>query len=146
MMNERGQALIETAMFFLVFSALMAVFLGFTKWFTIRLKILQATREAALLYSSGRMTSEEVRAQVRRYMTTGSPALAAERIQIELARDSGGWSVVYELDRVTVRYRSESGWYRYVGLNPTMEETCIIKHATHYGPPLQKFLGPPVPY
>jgi len=146
MINERGQALIETAMFFLVFSTLMAMFLGFTKWFTIRLKILQATREAALLYSSGRMTSEEVGAQVRRYLTTGSPALASGRIQIELRHDSGPQSAFLELDRVTVRYRSESGWYRYVGLNPTMEESCIIKHATHYGPPLQKLLGPPVPY
>ena len=145
-MNRRGQALIETAAFFLMFSSLLAAFLGFTKWFTIRLKILSACREAAILHSSGRMRPEEVRTQVRRYLATGSPALAEDRIQIELAADSGIQSTLLQLDKITVRYTSRSRWYRYLSLSPTMEETCIIKHATHYGPPLQTLLGPPVPY
>ena len=143
---NRGQALVETAFFFLMFATLMASFLGFTKWFCVRQKVLLGAREAALLYSSGRMTVEEVQAQVRRYLTTGSPALVADRLQVDIGTYDGLQAQFLELDRITVRYTSQSRWYRYVGINPVMEETCIIKHAIHYGPPLQKFLGPPVPY
>jgi hypothetical protein len=143
MKNNRGQALIETAAFFLMFSGLMAMFLGFTKWFTVRQKILLGAREAALLYSSGRMTVEEVQTQVRRYLTTGNPALVGDRLQITIEPYGG---LLLELDKATVRYTSQSRWYRWIEINPTMEEICIIKHATHYGPALQKFLGPPVPY
>ena len=142
MRNQRGQALIETAVFFLMFSALMASFLGFTKWFTIRLKILSGAREAALLYSSGRMTSEEVKTQVRRYLTTGSPALAPGRLQIDIGTYG---PIISTVDQITVRYTSQSRWYRYININPTMEETCMIKHASHYGPEFQKLWGPPVP-
>ena len=145
-MNNRGQALIETAAFFLMFSGLLAMFLGFTKWFTVRQKVLLGAREAALLYSSGRMTDQDVKAQVRRYLTTGTPALAGDRLEINISDYSGLQAHFLELDQITVRYTSQSRWYRYIGVNPTMEETCIIKHATHYGPPLQKLLGPPIPY
>jgi hypothetical protein len=142
MSNSRGQALIETAVFFLMFSTLIAAFLGFTKWFTIRLKILSGAREAALLYSSGRMTSDEVKTQVQRYLTTGSPALAASRLQIDIGRYGPSF---LDMDQVTVRYTSQSRWFRYININPTMEETCMIRHAAHYGPLLQKLWGPPVP-
>lgn len=145
-MNHHGQALIETATFFLVFSGLMICLLGFTQWFTARQKLLAATREAALLYSSGRMTPSEVRDQTMHYLTTGSLALTQNGLSITMGPYGGLQAKLFSLDQVTVRLTLQSSWWQYLGLNPTMEETCIIKHAPHYGPPFQKEWGPPYPY
>ena len=84
-MTRHGQALIETAAFFMVFSGLLVCLLGFTQWFAVRQKILMGTREAALLYSSGRMKPVQVRAQVIHYLSTGAPALADyQRIFVDM--------------------------------------------------------------
>jgi Flp pilus assembly protein TadG len=145
-MNRNGQALIETAVFSLMFSGLMVCLLGFTQWFTVRQKILLATREAALLYSSGRMEPEEVRTLVSRYLAAGSPALTDKNLRIAIGQDNGPQAKFFDLDKVTVRYTIQSNWIQALHLDPTMEETCIIKHAPHYGPPFQRLWGPQISY
>ena len=146
-MNARGQALVEVAVFFLLLAVLLACLLGFTRWITLRQKLLLAAREGALLYSSGRMTVEEVQEHIRGFLRNGSPVMDVKRLEFVSMGPCPGWRAkVLELDQITLRYSSPSPWYRYLGIDPTLEETCIIKHASHYGPPLQKFFGPPLPY
>jgi hypothetical protein len=145
-MNQRGQALIETVAFFMAFSGLIICLLGLTQWFTVRQKLLVAAREAALLYSSGDIQRDKVQSLVSHYLTTGSPALAQERIKIDVGPYSGFQAKLFSLDQVTIHYTIQSSWIRAIGLNPTMEETCILKHAPHYGPPFQTLWGPPYPY
>jgi hypothetical protein len=145
-MNDRGQALIETALFFLEFSGLLVCLLAMTQWFTTRQKILMATREAALLYSSGHFQRDEVRDMVFHYLTTGSPVLDRGRISVKMGPSKGFQAKLFSLDVITIKYVLPSNWLKAIGLNPNLEETCIIKHASHYGPPFQTLWGPPFPW
>jgi hypothetical protein len=144
MADKRGQALIEAVAFFMSLTLMVVCFLGFTKWFMTRQKLLIAVHQGAMLYSSGRMTDSEVRGRMARFLTSGSPALAAGRIQIGIGHRLGFQDISKQLDIVKVRYTSQSSWYSFTQLNPVMEEKCVIKHAATYGPGLQPFYGPPL--
>jgi hypothetical protein len=142
---ESGQALIEAVAFFMTLILMVVCMLGFTKWFMVKQKMLMAVRQGALLYSSGRVTEEEVRQRLTQYLTSGSPSLVQNRLTI----DVGGYTMLNpfslndQLDIVRIRYKSQSPWYSFTNLNPNLEEKCIIKHAATYGPGLQPFYGPP---
>jgi hypothetical protein len=140
---ESGQAMIECIAFFLVMVVLLSCFLSLTEWFLTRQRLLVAVREAALLYSSGRFTKEEVQARIKSTLAQGMPTLPCERVQVYCEPASGWQAKVFVLDRIRVQYRPTSIWVSRV--EPVMEEQCTIKHAAHYGPLLQKLWGPPVP-
>jgi hypothetical protein len=144
MKDDCGQALIETIVALLTVIGMVVCLLGFTKWMTVRQKMLIAVRHGALLYSSGRMTEEEVRTRLLRFLTNGSPALKQERLQIQIGRRRTFLDTLLQLDIVKVRYTSESSWYALTHLNPTVEEKCIIRHAAPYGIAWQPLYGPPV--
>ena len=63
-MNNHGQSLIETAAFFMALSVLLTGLAGFTKWFSVREKLLLAAKQGALLYSSGHWTRAETEARM----------------------------------------------------------------------------------
>lgn len=129
-MNNRGQALIEVAAFLLLSVSLLGCFLAYTQRFLVRQKMLMAARQGALLYSSGRVTEEEVLERLRRFLTSGFPALDGRRAEIWVGKCGGFHGLLYELDRVKVRYKN-------------MEESCVMKHAAPYGL-RQPLYGPPV--
>lgn len=144
MKANQGQALIEVVAFLMALILMIVCFLGFTKWFLVKQKLLSATRQGAMLYSSGRMSERDVKRHLRRYLTTGSPALVEGRLSIQVGHRIGFQDVLDQFDIVKVRYTSQSPWYQYTHLNPTLEEKCIIKHAATYGPDVQPLYGPAV--
>ncbi|HVO33455.1 MAG TPA: hypothetical protein VMU17_06020 [Elusimicrobiota bacterium] len=143
-MNCRGQALVETVGLLLVYGVLLSSFAGFTKWFLIRQKLLMAAREAAFLYSSGHFDVDAVRNRVVHYLATGSPTLVGRNVRIVIGGARDKRAKAFHLDEVRIRYQPTSELVRLI--QPTMEETCIIKHAPHYGPPWQTLFGPAVPW
>ncbi len=146
MMNTRGQALIEVTTFFLALSVLLGGLAGFTKWFAVRQKILLAAKEGALLYSSGHWRKAEVEARMRQFLVTGSPPLDPGGIRVSVHPLSGIKAWALELDECAVEYTPPSGWNYLLGVDPKISEKCVVKHAPHYGAPLQSWLGPAVPY
>jgi hypothetical protein len=143
-MNRRGQALVEVAAFLFLTASLLGLFLGFTQRILVRQKILMAARQGAMLYSSGRFRADEVENLMRHFLANGFPSLEPSRMDLAAGRSGGFHGVLFQLDRVHVRYTIQSRWVRALGLNPTMEETCVIKHAAPYGLAWQPFYGPPV--
>jgi len=152
-MTTKGQALIEMAMFVLLSTSLIGAFLGFTKSFLIRQELLLAAREGMLLYSSGHFTIPEVKDRINTFLAGGSPALVQEQIQVMMghAGDAGApnpigtlQATLVGLDYITVRYTTNSTWIQQLLIDPTMEETCYIKHANGYGPSIPALWGPPV--
>jgi hypothetical protein len=152
MMTTRGQALIELVAFLIFSLSLVSAFLGFTKSFLIRQKLLIAAREGMLLYSSGRFTEDEVRGQLLLFLKTGTPQLIQERVAIRMgnAKDQPASRInalqaqFIGLDYITVRYTSQSLWLSRLGLDPILEESCYVKHANGYGPSIPPLWGPPV--
>ena len=145
MKGNRGQATIETVAFFMTLTIMIVCLLGFTKWFLLRQKLLIGARHGALLYSSGRMTEEEVRQSLIKFFTTGSPTFSRGRLSIQIGSyRPDPIATIAQLDIVKIRYTSQSSWYRFTRLNPVLEEKCIIKHAVTFGPGLQPVYGPPV--
>ena len=141
-MDNRGQALIESIPYVLIFAGFAGALFLFSEWFLIRQKLLLVAREGAMLYSSGHMTRQAVRRRMMHELTQGSPKLSAEGIAIVVGRAEGWQAHVFFLDRIGIQYRLRGSLLRY--FTPTLEESCTIKHAPHYGPPFQTILGPPV--
>lgn len=142
-MNNRGQSLIEAALFFTVLAPLIGMLLGFTAWFQTREKLILAAWQGAQLYSSGCISPAEVDRQLREFLTTGTPMLDRTRIQIKLGRASGPSAIYYHLDKVSISYRSPQPWHRLLNLSQTLEESCTIAHAPHYWDPLMDLF--PIP-
>lgn len=143
-MNVRGQALVEFSLFFMSISILMVGVIAFTQWMQTRQKLLLASKEAALLFSSGRFKTHEVDQLVRNYLKSGAPPIDPEGIQVEIRQEGGLDGSYYQLDRVVVRYFPTHGWPRILNFNEPMEEICIVRHAPIYGPPWMPWVGPPV--
>ena len=143
-MNERGQALIELAVFSFIVFALLAIMMAFTKWIVIRQKLLMASKEGALLYSSGRFTKQEVETRITHYLEIGRPALLRSGIQVSFRRSYATIGFLDPLDRVTVRYTTESDWPSLLRVGPTIEETSIVRHAPDYWAFFLPLGGPPV--
>lgn len=144
--NQRGQALIETPVFFLALAILLAGMVGFTQWISVREKLLLAAKQGALLYSSGHMKRAEVEQYMRRYLMTGSPALDPNGIKVSVGPLGGAQGWLYELDQCVAQYTRSGGWCALLGVAPSMKEKCVVKHAPRYGAPLQNLYGPAVPY
>ena len=146
-MNRQGQALIEWAILTPLFVTVLLGLFAFGQWFLVREELLMIAKEGAFLYSSGRLPNSAVQRVMSRRARRGYPRLPLRSQDIYIGRDYGVVTNLLELDmkldRVSVTYRPTQILLRY--FSKAMEETCIIKHAAHYGPPLQKFLGPPVP-
>jgi hypothetical protein len=145
--RQKGQALIEWFLLFpLYFSIFMATWV-FGQWFLVRQQLIMGCREAALLYSSGRLTAPEVNVIVRQSLAKGRPGLDSRCIVIRLGRASGWQAVFYNLDEVSVTFTGTLLIHRFTKKKP-MEETCVIKHAPAYG--VSGLVGlqvrPPVPW
>ncbi len=146
MMNNRGQALIETATFFLTLSVLLGGLAGFTKWIAVREKLLLAAKEGALLYSSGHWQRAEVEDRMRQYLIAGSPPLNPDGIKVAVHPLAGIPNHYLELDESVAEYTPPGGWNYLLGADPTITEKCVIRHAPYYWAPLQPWGGPAVPY
>ena len=145
-MKNEGQALIETAVFFLAMSVLLAGLAGFTKWFSVREKLLLAAKEGALLYSSGHWERSEVEGRMRQFLTAGSPPLNPAGIVVSVHPLKGVMAWTWELDESVAEYTPPGGWCYLLGADPKISETCVIKHAPHYWAPIQPWGGPAVAY
>ena len=145
-MTDRGQTLIETAVFFLALSVLLGGFAGFTKWMAVREKLLLAAKEGALLYSSGHWQRAEVEEHMRQYLVTGSPPLNPDGIDVSVHPLKGSPGRKWELDESMAEYTPAGGWNYLLGADPKMTERCVVKHAPHYWGPSQPWTGPALPY
>src|ERR1700690_1733345 len=105
MRNVNGQALIETAVFFLALAVLLGGLAGFTKWFSVREKLLLAAKEGALLYSSGHWQRAEVEARMRQFLMAGSPPLNPDGIVVSVHPLSGLNAWTWELDESVAEYQ-----------------------------------------
>ena len=143
MTNERGQSLIETALFFFVLAPLIGMTLGFTHWFQVREKLVLASWQGAVMYSSGCMAPSDVEARLRDFLTTGAPALDPGHIRIHMGRAPGLQAFYQQLDEVTVGYTATSPWHRLLNLSQDQEETCTIVHSPHYWDPLLEHMSIP---
>jgi hypothetical protein len=146
MMNDHGQALIETATFFLALSVLLGGLCGFTKWMAVREKLLLAANEGALLYSSGHWERGEVEARMRQFLAAGSPPLNPDGIHVSVGPAASMKAWTFELDESIAEYAPPGGWHYLLGADPKMTEKCVIKHAPHYWAPIQPWGGPAVAY
>lgn len=134
--TRSGQALVEVCVFFLVIYPLLAGFVGFTHWVQVRLKVLQAARHAALLYSSGRFKKVEVENEVKQFLASGAPELDPAQAQIHLSRAIGHSFTPFDrVDRIRVSYRRSGGWQRWLRVDPVVEETFYVKHSPIYWAP-----------
>ena len=146
MMNKHGQALIETAVFFMALSVLLAGLVGFTKWFAVREKLLLAAKEGAFLYSAGHLERAEAEQRMSQILSTGYPALNPDGISVSVQPVSGFTDWAWEFDEGVASYTPPGGWSYLLGADPKITETCFIKHAPHYWAPIQPWGGPAVPY
>src|SRR5258708_1610253 len=136
-MNNHGQSLIETTVFFLAVSIWLAGLTGFTKWIAVREKLLLAAKEGALLYSSGHMKRADVEMRMRQFLIVGSPRLNPDGISVSVHPASGVQAWTLELDESIAAYTPPQGWYSLLGADSKMTEKCVIKHAPHYWAPIQ---------
>ena len=146
MRNNHGQALIETAIFFLALSVLLGGLCGFTKWIAVREKLLLAAKEGALLYSSGHWERAEVEERMRRFLMAGSPSLNPDGIHVSVGPVAGVNAWTWELDQSVAQYTPPGGWHYLLCADATITEKCVIKHAPHYWAPFQPWGGPAVAY
>lgn len=121
--TESGQALIEWVLLAPLFAMLTALALIYGQWFVIRHRLLLAAREAALLYSSGRVSSAQTKNLVRQALRRGFPSLDVPLNDIFVGRRNGFQARLFQFDEARVRFRKFK----------TMEESCVIKHAPPYG-------------
>src|ERR1700733_10386494 len=124
LMTNKGQALIEAAVFFLEISVLLAGLVGFTKWFAVREKLLLAAKQGAFLYSSGHLERTEVEQRMRNFLSTGSPALNPNGVSVSVHPMSGLNAWTLEIDESVASYTPAQGWYYLLGADPTVTEKC----------------------
>ena len=131
--SESGQALMEWAILLPLYVGLFAAMAAFGQWFAVRHQLIAAMREGAFLYSSGRLTADETRAEIQESLRKGFPAVNVSADHISIGRRQGFQATLFRLDEVRVVYKN-------------MEETCVIKHAPSYWQTVipGANLGPPV--
>lgn len=148
MTNERGQALIEWMVLFPLYVAWIVAAVTFGQWFLIHQELQQAAREAAWLYSSGRMEKTDVRHYVQQSLQYSFPPIQLPDENIELGRCNVQKS--FQLDQIRIVYiPPPNSWLRIFFTNPlnktcVLEETCVIKHAPAYWTFMLIQSGPPV--
>jgi hypothetical protein len=138
--NERGQSLIETAIFFIVLAPLIGMMLGFTHYFQVREKLILASWQGAQLYSSGCIGPGEVQEKIMQFLNSGYPMLPPDRISIRMGSAPGFWATFDQVDQISVTYKTPHLWHRLLNLSQTLEETCYVKHAPHYWDPITSSL------
>jgi hypothetical protein len=129
-MNNRGSALAETAFFFMTMAVMIGGMIAFAQGFVIRQKLISGTRQAALLYSSGRFTVPQVEFYVRRFMTRGSPKLEGSRFTILCRRRMTPTGRLNNLDEVVLSYSGQGPMRRF--FPSPMVERLVIKHTAKY--------------
>lgn len=141
---ESGQALVEWATLLPLYVGLFAAMAAFGQWFAVRHQLIAAVREGAFLYSSGRLTADETRAEIKESLRKGFPALEITDDGISIGRRHGWQAGLYRFDEVRVVYPASSVMKRF--RLKDMEETCVIKHAPSYWQTVipGANLGPPV--
>lgn len=134
----------EWAILLPLFAALFAAMAAFGQWFAIRHQLIAVVREGAFLYSSGRLTADETRAEMRESLLKGFPALQVPDSNIYIGRREGVQARLFRLDEIRIAYPS-STYMKAFHLND-MEEKCVIKHAPAYWQTVipGANLGPPV--
>ena len=145
-MNCKGQALIEVAVFFMSLSILLAGLCGFSKWITVRQKLLLAAKQGAFMYSSGHMEKAEVEERMRQFLIKGTPPLNPDGIHVSVHPLSGFKNKFWNLDESVADYVSPGGWCYLLGADPKITEKCVIRHSPHYWDPILLMAGPAVPY
>lgn len=146
MSGNRGQALIEWIVMFPLYAAWMMIAVIFGQWFLIHQELLQVTREAAWLYSSGRMEKEDVRRYAQRALREGFPPIQLPDQNIRIGRAEGPQTTMFHLDHISLTYVPPAGsWLRRFFKQP-LEESCVIKHAPAYWTFTLVESGPPVPW
>lgn len=133
-LNRSGQALVEWALLLPLYGALIFAIVIFGKWFCIKQQLIFATREAAYLYSSGRMTAPEVQRRIQQSLAHGSPGLILRDEDISVGRREGVQARMWELDQISIRFQVPDFWKSLFKFED-MEEVCVIKHAPTYGAP-----------
>ncbi len=128
--EDSGQALIEWALLLPLYGSLALAIFAYGQWFVIRHQLIAATREAAFLYSSGRLTSQQTKDIVRKSLSNGLPALQipSSAIYVGQYRGSGAW--MSRLDEVRITYPATKQMQRF--LIKEMTEKCVIQHAPPY--------------
>jgi len=128
--SSSGQALIEWALLLPLYLSLFAAMAVFGQWFAIRHQLICATREAAFLYSSGRLTAAETRALVQKSLQNGYPRVVIPDGDIQIGRRSGVQARLFRLDEIHIQFQVNKTM-RAFGFRK-MEERCVIKHAPSY--------------
>ena len=140
--------------------ALFPLYLGwmitaviFCQWFLIHQELLQATREAAWLYSSGRMERTDVQRYVQQYLRECFPPIQIPIQNIEMDKSDAPQAKLFHLDKIRIVYVAPSNsWLRFffkedpIKKTCVLEETCVIKHAPGYWTFTLIQSGPPVPW
>ena len=141
---ESGQALLEWAILLPLYVGLFAAMAAFGQWFAIQHELIAAVREGAFLYSSGRLTAEETRAEIQESLRKGFPALTISADRIHIGRRQGFQATMFRLDEIRVVYPASSSMKAF--RLKDMEEICVIKHAPSYWQTVVPGanLGPPV--
>ena len=139
-MNHKGQTLVEFILFFFLFVLVLTAMVSFTKYILMREKMIAAVREGALLYSSGHVPANVVKTKMAEAMAQGWPVVHVNPSTIFVGRYDG--NVIYRFDRVAVRYRPDAVIGKFFAKE--LEESCVVKHAPRYGPPLTDYYGPGV--
>ena len=106
------------------------------------MQLIQAAKEGARLYSSGRIEIPQVKRLVQRALLRGSPPLRVPLQDIRVGSSRDSQEKFMQLDKVIIRYKPKQIWLKV--LRSTMEESCVIKHAPPYGYPGVLGYGPPV--
>lgn len=146
MRGRSGQAMIEWIAMLPLYVAWMVAAVIFGQWFLIHQQLVGATREAAWLYSSGRMEKADVRRYVQDALQKGYPPIQIPDENIVLGRAHGSQSTMFQLDEVRISYvPPKSSWLRRYFTKP-LEESCVIKHAPAYWTFTLIQSGPPVPW
>jgi len=144
--RQSGQALVEWAFLLPLYTMLFSAIVAFALWFSIRHELLVAVREAALLYSSGRITPDETRHLVQQDLLHGTPSLDVVPDDIYVGPYSGFQARLFRLDEVRIVYHPRRFLSRWIFED--MHEQCVIKHAPSYWqtdiPGAN--LGPPIPW
>jgi hypothetical protein len=142
--NSSGQSLVEWAILLPLWVLRTVAIVAFGEYFVIRHQLLAVVRQGALLYSSGRITSEETRQRMRRALLEQYPHLDVPLSSIQVGRSHDSEAFRFQLDEIKIRYRPTT-LMRYFMRGP-LEERCVIKHAPPYRQALFPLInsGPPV--
>jgi len=142
--SQSGQAMLEFAILMPLYGLLFAAIVAFGEWVAVRQQMISLVREAAWLYSSGRVDPEEVKRLIITSARQGHPMLSLSGGDIFLGRSEDSEAANFELDEIRIVYLPTILMKRFSF--QTIQEKCVIKHAPPYRLAAFPLLnsGPPV--